>query len=218
MSRLKPYCDIFVISGFITSFFYGFLNPLYVSVILSQLDGRVIAMGSFMSSAFPVLIGALLGRKKLFDRLYAALPMVMLAELALAAVCALSAAVDLVLYYLLSMFVLGVFSTSVVYLMQRLKAARYKEVRAAFDRRVAMADAAGSLAGSTLAVIGIMELQDPRLIAALFSVETVIVYGLFLVLYRKIPAGTRHKADEEPHPWRLTEEESLVMRENAIAA
>jgi hypothetical protein len=171
-----------------------------------------------MSSAFPVLIGALLGRKKLFNRLYAALPMVMLVELGFAAVCALSAAVDLVLYYLLSMFVLGVFSTSVVYLMQRLKAGKYKGVRAAFDRRAAMADAAGSLAGSTLAVIGIVELQDPRLIAALFSAETLIVYGLFLVLYRKIPAGARHKADEEPHPWRLAEGERLVMRMNHIAA
>ena len=218
MRKLKPYFDVFVISGFITSFFYGFLNPLYVSVILTQLDGRVIALGSFMSSAFPVLIGALLGRKKLFDRLYAALPMVMLAELALAAVCALSAAVDLVLYYLLSMFVLGVFSTSVVYLMQRLKAARYKGVRAAFDRRAAMADAAGSLAGSTLAVIGFVEFQDPRLIAALFCAETVIVYGLFLVLHRRIPAGVRNKADEEPHPWRLTEGERIVMGANPVAA
>jgi hypothetical protein len=211
MRRLKPYFDVFVISGFITSFFYGFLNPLYVSVILTQLDGRVIAVGSFMSSAFPVLIGALLGRRRLFNRLYAALPAVMLAELAVAAVCAVAAAVDLVLYYLLSMFVFGVFSTSVVYLMQRLKAAKYKGVRAAFDRRVAMSDAAGSLAGSTLAVIGIVEFQDPRLIAALFAAETVIVYGVFLVLYRKIPTRARGKPEEEPHP-------GVITRKNSAAA
>ncbi len=201
MRRLKPYFDVFIISGFITSFFYGFLNPLYVSAILSQLDGRVIAVGAFMSSAFPVFIGALMGRKSLFNRLYAALPAVMLVELALAVACVLAAVVDLALYYLLSMFVLGVFSASVVYLMQKMKAVRYRGARAAFDRRAAMADAVGSMAGSTIAVIGMVELSHPLVIAALTAAQTVVVYGIFLLLYRKMPTKAGGKPEEEPHPW-----------------
>jgi hypothetical protein len=201
MRRLKPYFDVFVISGFVTSFFYGFLNPLYVSVILARLDVRVIAVGSFMSSAFPVLIGALLGRKRIFDRLYAALPAVMLVELVAAVASALAAAVDVAAYYLASMFILGVFSASVIFLMQRIKEVTYRRSRAAFDRRMAMADALGSMAGSTIAFIGIVELQDPVLIAVLSSAQTVIVYGLFLLLYRKKPERSAGDAEEEPHPW-----------------
>lgn len=104
MKKYRAFMDVFVLSGFIASFFNGFLNPLYISLILSHLDGRVIAIGSFMSSAFPVLIGAALGNKKVFKRLYAALPFVMLAELAAAAASVFVAAVDVMAYYLISMF------------------------------------------------------------------------------------------------------------------
>jgi hypothetical protein len=198
MKKLKVFLDIFVVSGFITSFFYGFLNPLYVSVILSHLDVRVIALGSFMSSAFPVLIGAVLGRRRIFDRMYTLLPLVMMIELVVTVASALLAAVDLDAYYLLTMFIMGVFSASVVYLLQKLKQKRYRRNRAAFDRRSAMADALGSLAGSAVSVMGIEWLSTPLTIASVGVIQTILVYGLFIVLYRKVP-GARDP-EKEPHP------------------
>ncbi len=196
MKKLKNYLDVFVISGFVTSFFYGFLNPLYVSVILSRLDVRIIALGSFMSSAFPVVIGAALGRRKIFDRLYDLLPVLMLAELAVTVAGAILAVVDLAAYYLLSMFVTGVFSASVIYLLQKMKQERYRRGRAAFDRRSAMADALGSLTGSAVSVLGVQWLGTPLVIAAMGILQTLLVYGLFILLYRKVPA----RREKEPHP------------------
>lgn len=211
MKRFKSYLDVFVLGGFITSFFYGFLNPLYVSVILTHLDGRVIALGAFMSSAFPVLIGALLGKRSVFDRLYAILPSVMICELAVTAIAAMVAALDLKAYYLLSMFILGVFSASVVYLMQRIKESRYRRGRAAFDRRMEMADAFGALSGSALSIVGVVELRDPLIIAVLGALQTGIVYGLFILMYRKIPKGRKRSLDEDPHPWRPIQGELAVL-------
>src|SRR5258706_11620836 len=140
--------DAFVVSGFVASFFNGFLNPLYVSMILVHLDPRIVAAGSFMASGFPVLIGAALGNRLLFHRLYAALPGVVLVELALVALATALAAVDVQVYYLASMLILGVFSSAVVFLLQKMKEERYRRRRAAFDRRMEMADGLGFLAGS----------------------------------------------------------------------
>jgi len=201
--RGRSFLDLFVLSGFIAGFFYGFLNPLYISVILSRLDTRVIALGSFMSSAFPVVIGLVLGNRKIFAKLYAALPVVMLLELGAAFGAALVAAVDLMAYYLVSMFVLGVFSSSVVYLLQKIKEVRYRANRAAFDRRCDMADALGLLTGSVLSVAGFSLLRDSLTIAVLGSLQTVVVSLLFVLLYRRVPARRKRRADEEPHPWDL---------------
>ena len=74
MKKTRHLLDAFVLSGFLASCFSGFLNPLYVSLILSRLDGRIIAVGSFMSSAFPVLVGLALGNRAVFARLYAVIP------------------------------------------------------------------------------------------------------------------------------------------------
>jgi hypothetical protein len=201
--RDRAFLDIFVLSGFIASFFYGFLNPLYISVILSRLDGRIIALGSFMSSAFPVLIGVVLGNRKIFEKLYAVLPVVMLVELVAAIGSALVAAVDLMAYYLISMFVLGVFSSSVVYLLQKIKEVRYRANRAAFDRRCEMADALGLLSGSALSIAGFSLLRDSLSVAIMGSLQTVVVYGIFILLYRKVPTRRKRRADEDPHPWGL---------------
>ncbi|MGD0724051.1 MAG: hypothetical protein ABSB63_00625 [Spirochaetia bacterium] len=201
--RDRAFLDIFVLSGFIASFFYGFLNPLYISVILSRLDGRIIALGSFMSSAFPVLIGVVLGNRKIFEKLYAVLPVVMLVELVAAIGSALVAAVDLMAYYLISMFVLGVFSSSVVYLLQKIKEVRYRANRAAFDRRCEMADALGLLSGSALSIAGFSLLRDSLSVAIMGSLQTVVVYGIFILLYRKVPARRKRRAEEDPHPWGL---------------
>jgi hypothetical protein len=200
MEKKRALLDVFVLSGFVTSFFYGFLNPLYVSLILSRLDGRIIAFGSFMSSAFPVLIGAILGNRKVFERLYSVLPLVMLVELVAAVAAALVAAVDLMAYYLTTMFILGVFSSSVVYLLQKIKEVRYRRNRAAFDRRCEMSDACGLLSGSALSIVGFTLLRDPLTVAILGSLQTVIVYGLFLLLYRKVPSRRKRRAEEDPYP------------------
>jgi hypothetical protein len=196
MSRL----DAFVISGFVASFFSGFLNPLYISLILSRLDGRVIAIGSFMSSAFPVLIGAVLANRALFKRLYGALPVIMIVELAAAAGTAALAAVDVAAYYVVSMFVFGVFSSSVVYLLQKVKEERYRKNRAAFDRRIDMADGCGLLAGSAVSVVAFSVLRDPLTVALLGAAQTAVVYGLFLLLYRTVPVRRGRRADQEEHP------------------
>jgi len=197
----KKYLDVFVLSGLLTSFFYGFLNPLYVSVILSRVDGRIIALGSFVSAAFPVLVGAAMGNPRVFRRLYAILPVVMVLELAASAASALVAAVNVMAYYLASMFVLGVFSTSVVYLLQKAKEVRCRTGRAAFDRRCAMADSVGSLGGSAVSVATVVALRDPLAVALLGVVQTLVVYGVFLLLYRKVPARKARRADLEGHPW-----------------
>ena len=200
MKKLKTYLDIFVLSGFISSFFYGFLNPLYISVILSRLDPRVIAVGSLMSSAFPVLIGAVLGNKRLFRKMYALLPALMLVQLIAGCAAALIAAMDLAASYMASMVVLGVFSTSIVFLLQTTKEKRYRGNRASFDRRCAVADSLGAGAGSLLAFAAVTTLRDPVSIAFAGALQDAVVYALFLVLYRRIPAPRGRQDDEDPHP------------------
>ncbi len=204
MRKNKTVLDVFVLSGFISSFFYGFLNPLYISVILSRLDPRVIAVGSFMSSGFPVLIGAVLGNQRLFKRMYAVLPWVMVFELVAGCAAALVAAFDLAVYYLVSMAIIGVFSTSVVFLLQKIKEKRYRASRASFDRRYAMADALGSGAGAGVSIVAMSVLRDPLQIAVIGALQTAIVYGLFLLMYRRVPSPGKRPADEDPHPRRQT--------------
>ncbi len=205
MKRFTKYLDAFVLGGFVANFFTGFLNPVYISVILTRLDPRVIAAGSVLASGFPVVIGLLMGRQRLFVRLSAVLPRVMAVELLVAVAVAAAAAFNLSVYYLASMMVFGVFSAAVVYLLQKIKEVRYKRNRAAFDRRCEMADALGYLAGSCLSIVGVVELREPLAVAALGVLQTLIVYGLFLFLYRTVPQARKGRAAEEPHPWRSTE-------------
>jgi hypothetical protein len=201
MKRLKVPLDAFIIGGFVTGFFYGFLNPLYVSVVLSRLDGRIIALGTFMSSAFPVLIGLAMGNKRIFRRLYRVLPWLMLAELAATVVTSVLALSDVRVYYLASMFILGVFGSAVVYLLQKMKEERYRGERAAFDRRCDMADGGGLVVGSVVSIAGFPAFSSPQAVALLGAGQTLLIYGLFLLLYRKAPPGSAaDRAEEEPPP------------------
>jgi hypothetical protein len=204
MRKIKTYLDVFVLSGFISSFFYGLLNPLYVCVILARLDPSVVAVGSFMSSGFPVLIGIVLGNRRLFQRMYAVLPWIMVVELVAGCAAAFVAAFDLTVYYLASMAIIGVFSTSVVFLLQKIKEKRFRSSRASFDRRYAMADALGSGAGAGVSIVAVSVLRHPLQIAVVGALQTAIVYGLFLLMYRRVPCPRKRRADEEPHPWQET--------------
>jgi len=145
-------------------------------------------------------MGALLGNRRIFNRLYAALPLVMLAELVVTLGSAAVAMVDVRSYYLVSILVFGTFSTSVVYLLQKIKEVRYSRNRASFDRSCDMASACGLLAGSGLSFAVTPLLRDPFMVAALSVVQTAVVYGLFLLLYRRVPARRSGRADLEPHP------------------
>jgi hypothetical protein len=40
------------------------------------------------------------------------------------------------------------------------------------------------------------------------SLQTVVVYGIFILLYRKVPARRKRRAEEDPHPWGLPLEPS----------
>jgi len=150
MGRHQTPITVFIVGGFVANAFAGFINPLYVTEVLAGLDARVIAIGSVMSSAFPVLVGLALERRKVFERLYALLPAVMLAELVLTGLSTVLLSVDLTAFYLLGMLVFGVFTNSVLYLLQKVKELTVRRNRAAFDRRLAVADGLGYLAGSAL--------------------------------------------------------------------
>lgn len=199
--RLTP-IGAFIAGGFVANAFAGFINPIYITQILAHLDVRVIAVGSVMSSAFPVLMGLALERRALFDALYALLPAVMLAELVLTGLSTLLASVDLAAFYLLGMLVFGVFTNSVLYLQQKLKEVTVRRGRAAFDRRLAVADGMGYLAGSALGLLGVAARASPLLVGVLGTVQTATVYGLLVLVYRAVPRRRRRiRAEEqEPHP------------------
>jgi len=82
------------------------------------------------------------------------------------------------------MIVFGTFTSAVMYLLQILKQRRYRRGRAAFDRRYAMADAAGYLAGSLLALADWRPLGDLRVLLALSLAQTAVVYLIYLRCWR----------------------------------
>jgi phosphatidylglycerophosphate synthase len=99
-------------------------------------------------------------------------------------------------YYIFSMAVFGLFSSTVMYLLQILKQRRYRRKRAAFDRRYAMADACGYLAGSLLVLAGWRPIQDVKVLLALGLLQTLLVYLLYLRCYRaqRTAGGRRSRA------------------------
>jgi hypothetical protein len=198
--RLNPVAA-FIVGGFLANAFAGFINPIYITQILANLDGRVIILGSMVSSAFPVLVGLVLERRAVFERLYALMPLVMLVELALTSFSTLLLSVDLGAFYLLSMLVFGVLTNSVLFLQHRLKEVTVRRNRAAFDRRLAVADGLGYLAGSALGLVGSTASFGPTLVGVLGVAQTAAVYGLLVFVYRKVPHRRRRRAaEQEPHP------------------
>ncbi len=143
MNRIIRSIDPYIFGGFVGSLFAGLITPYHIKLIASALDVRVITLGSLAGSLFPFLTGLAFENRRLVRRMYAQLPLIMTAEVALTAAAVLLYALDLSLYYLASMIVFGTFTSAVMYLLQILKQRRYRRGRAAFDRRYAMADAGG---------------------------------------------------------------------------
>lgn len=191
--------------GFLASLFTGYINPIYITRVLATLDPRVIAAGSVIASAFPVLLGAVMESRRVFTRLYTLLPVVMALEMVFTLATVIIAPVSLAGYYLASMLVFGLFSNSVLYLVQRFKELKIRRGRAVFDRRLAVADGLGYLLGSALGLAGSTMEHSPALIAALGCAQTAVVYGLLVVVYRKTPRKRRPARIEswEPPPSRL---------------
>jgi hypothetical protein len=200
-TRLTP-IGAFIAGGFVANAFAGFINPIYITQVLANLDVRVIAVGSVMSSAFPVLMGLALERRAVFDGMYALMPVVMLAELLLTGFSTFLVSVDLSAFYLLGMLVFGVFTNSILYLQQKLKEVAVRRDRAAFDRRLAVADGMGYLAGSALGLLGLSVHATPLLVGVLGTMQTATVYCLLVVVYRRVPRKKRRgrSREQEPHP------------------
>jgi hypothetical protein len=184
MKRFIRSIDPFIVGGWIGSFFTGIITPHQIKLILSSLDVRVITIGSLIGSLFPFLTGLALENRRLMRRLYAHLPLLMLAEVLLALASVGFYSLSRSSYYIFSMAVFGVFSSTVMYLLQILKQRRYRRKRAAFDRRYAMADACGYLAGSLLVLINWRPFQDVKVLLALGLLQTLLVYLLYLRCYR----------------------------------
>jgi hypothetical protein len=149
--------------------------------------------------------------RRLVRRLYVQLPLIMSVEVGLTAAAILLYALDLSLYYLASMLVFGTFTSAVMYLLQVLKQRRYRRGRAAFDRRYAMADAAGYLAGSLLALADLPAMNDLRVLLALSLGQTAVVYLIYLRCYlpgrrpaRRKAARAASRSDTRPAPRPLT--------------
>ncbi|HOV39266.1 MAG TPA: hypothetical protein PLG79_11120 [Spirochaetales bacterium] len=201
MKALVHFKDPLLLGGFISNLFNGFLNPLYISAIMGCIEPRIVSLGSFMSSAFPVLLGFLLENPKLFETLYQALPILMVVEIVLSALILYASEGNAVIIYLSGMFMFGVFSTSILYLLQRVKEIRFQEERAAWDRRSASVDALGYLLGSFAVFFCNLEAWNPKYIAAGGLVQTTCVYALFFISYLTVRKRKRFLEEEVPPPW-----------------
>lgn len=195
MKRFIRSIDPYIFGGFVGSLFAGLITPYHIKLIASALDVRVIVLGSLAGSLFPFVTGLALENRRLARRLYAQLPLIMSAEVGLTAAAVLLYFLDLSIYYVASMIVFGTFTSAVMYLLQILKQRRYRRGRAAFDRRYAMADAAGYLAGSLLALADWRPLGDLRVLLALSLAQTAIVYLIYLRCWR---AHRRGIVDKRP--------------------
>jgi hypothetical protein len=184
MKRFIRSIDPYIFGGFVGSLFAGLITPYHIKLIASALDVRVIVLGSLAGSLFPFVTGLALENRRLARRLYAQLPLIMTAEVGLTAAAVLLYFLDLSIYYVASMIVFGTFTSAVMYLLQILKQRRYRRGRAAFDRRYAMADAAGYLTGSLLALTDWRPLGDLRVLLALSLAQTAVVYLIYLRCWR----------------------------------
>jgi len=208
MKRYIRSIDPFILGGFAGSLFAGVITPYHIKLIASALDVRVITLGSLAGALFPFLTGLAFENRRLVRRLYAQLPLIMTVEVGLTAGAILMFFLGLSYYYIASMVVFGTFTSAVMYLLQILKQRRYRRGRAVFDRRFAMADAAGFLAGSLLALADWRLLSDLRLLLALSLAQVGVVNLLYLRCY---PAAWRRTSARRGAPrGRLVDKQAVV--------
>ena len=224
MKRYIRSIDPYILGGFVGSLFAGLVTPYYVKLVASALDVRVITLGSLAGSLFPFLTGLAFEKRRLTQKFYAQLPLIMGVELLLSMAAVLLYFLDLSYYYVASMIVFGTFTSAVTYLLQIMKQRRYRRGRAAFDRRCAMADAAGYLAGSLLALADWRLLSDTKVLLALGLAQTSVVYLLYLRCYRpsrrtarRAPARVRSKPREALLTTGLAGEHSDSIQTRRIA-
>ena len=177
--------DALIVGGGLSSLFTGVINPSYIKLILSDLDVRVISLGSLISAGLPFLTGMLLENRRVHARLYALLPTVMAVEAALTLFSVFIFAVDAAIWYLSAMILFGLFSSTVMHLLQELKQRRYRRGRAIFERRAAMADALGCMVGSALVFSDALVITDVWAVLLLGFLQTALVYLLYLQAYRR---------------------------------
>lgn len=207
MKRYIRSIDPFILGGFVGSLFAGLITPYHIKLIASALDVRVITLGSLAGSLFPFLTGLAFENRRLVRRLYAQLPLIMTVEVGLTAATILIFFLDLSYYYIASMIVFGTFTSAVIYLLQILKQRRYRRGRAVFDRRYAMSDAAGYLAGSLLALADWGLLADLRVLLALSLAQVGVVNLLYLRCY---PPRRRASARRGAPLGRVVDKEAVV--------
>jgi hypothetical protein len=192
MKRLRNVCDLLILGGFISSLFRGLLYAHYIKLVLSSLDLKILSLGYFFASGFPFLTGMFLENRRLYRRLYALLPAVMIIEIVVTAVAIFLSTLDLLAYCLAAMVVFGLFSTTVTFLLQRLKEKRYARTRAAFERRYSMADALGYLLGSLLVFWELLPINRVHTVLILGLLQTTFVYILTMLSYRKVEGGRKN--------------------------
>jgi len=207
MKRYIRSIDPFILGGFAGSLFAGVITPYHIKLIASALDVRIITIGSLAGSLFPFLTGLVFENRRLVRRLYDQLPWIMTVEVGLTAGAILMFFLDLSYYYIASMIVFGTFTSAIIYLLQILKQRRYRRSRAVFDRRFAMADAAGFLTGSLLALTNWRLLSDLRVLLALSLVQVAIVNLLYLRCY---PAWRRASARQSAPRRRVIDKQAVV--------
>ncbi len=184
MGRRSKTFDALIIGGGLSSLFTGVINPSYIKLILSNLDLKVLSLGSLIAAGLPFLTGMVLENRRIYQRLYALLPAVMAVEAVLTILSAALYRVDAAAYYLTAMIVFGLFSSTVMHLLQELKQRRYRRGRAIFERRASMADALGYLVGSLLVFTDALVIDSVQVVLLLGFLQTALVYLLYLKAYR----------------------------------
>ena len=191
MKRFIKSLDAFIIGGWVSSLFTGITYPNYLKLIVSKLDVQVIAVGSFLASFFPLVSGMFFEKPNFYKKLYSLLPLVMYVEIGFTMLSIFVSSMNMVAYYVMTMVILGLFTSTVMYLLQGVKEKKYAGRRATFERRYAMADSFGYLVGSMLVFCSILRIERVFIVLLLGLLQTVIVYLLFLCSYNRVERVNR---------------------------
>lgn len=186
MKRLFKSLDALIIGGWVSSLFTGITYPNYLKLIVSNLDVQVIAVGSFLASFFPLVSGMFFEKPNFYKKLYSLLPLVMYVEIGFTTLSIFVSSMNMVAYYVMTMVILGLFTSTVMYLLQGVKEKKYARNRATFERRYAMADSFGYLVGSMLVFCNVIKIERVFIVLFLGLLQTVIVYLLFLCSYNQV--------------------------------